>query len=172
MVLSTKAICLLLFSLTLLALITSSAAVIVIAGQGALTLSFASGALVGALIVLILSLEKVSFIRYSKIAARVLLQRAPMNATDILLEIECRRLLDRMGQLLERSNEGDRCLHCQRQSGHAADCPVPPAATLYAQGKAKRVPWRVFKERLFEKRLSKHVVHKGETLNGDDHSRT
>ena len=161
MVLSSRTVRLLLFSLTLLTVITSSAAALAIAGVGAVVLSFAAGMLVGAFVAIALSTEKVVLVRAGRAALRLLQQRAPVNASDVLLEIECRRLLDRMDQLLAQANAGDRCLHCQQQSGHDATCPVPPAAALYASGKAKRVPWQEFEKRLFKR------VQLGER-NGDD----
>ena len=160
MVLSSRTVRLLLFSLTLLTVITSSAAALAIAGVGAVVLSFAAGMLVGAFVAITLGVEKV-VMRAGRAALQLLQQRAPVNASDVLLEIECRRLLDRMGQLLAQANVGDRCLHCQQQSGHDATCPVPPAAALYASGKAKRVPWQEFEKRLFKR------VQLGER-NGDD----
>ena len=150
MVLSSRTVRLLLFSLTLLTVITSSAAALAIAGVGAVVLSFAAGMLVGAFVAITLGVEKV-VMRAGRAALQLLQQRAPVNASDVLLEIECRRLLDRMGQLLAQANVGDRCLHCQQQSGHDATCPVPPAAALYASGKAKRVPWQEFEKRLFKR---------------------
>ena len=161
MVLSSRTVRLLLFSLTLLTVITSSAAALVIVGAGAVVLSFAVGVFVGAFVAIALSTEKVVLVRAGRAALQLLQQRAPVNASDVLLEIECRRLLDRMGQLLAQANAGDRCLHCQQQSGHDATCPVPPAAALYASGKAKRVPWQEFEKRLFKR------VQLGER-NGDD----
>ena len=73
----------------------------------------------------------------------------PQNASDIAVEIECRRLLDRVNQLLEKAVSDDgHCHCCERWGAHEADCPVPAAQRLYQDGKAKRLPWREYKKTL------------------------
>jgi hypothetical protein len=162
-----------LFSLTLLAVITGSGAVMALSGQGRDVMLFGAGVGVGMSLVSALSLElwslsrarleamqlaiikAVAALQLGEINPRLLLsQYTPQNASDIHLEIECRRLLDRMHQLLEKAVSADgHCHCCERWGEHSDDCPVPAARRLYKSGKAKRVPWREYK-----KILSQDVV--------------
>jgi hypothetical protein len=172
-----KPIYLALLSLTLLAVIAGSGAVIALAGRGQYVIVFGAGVGVGMSLVSALSLElwslsrarleamqlaiikAVAAVQLGEINPRLLLsqytlQNTPQNASDIHLEIECRRLLDRTHQLLEKAVSADgHCHYCERWEAHADDCPVPAAKRLYESGKAKRVPWREYK-----KILSQDVV--------------
>jgi hypothetical protein len=164
-----------LFSLTLLAVIAGSGAVMALAGQGRDVMLFGAGVGVGMSLVSALSLElwslsrarleamqlaiikAVAALQIGEINPRWFLSRygePPQNASDITLEIECRRLLDRTHQLLEKAvSEDGHCRYCERWGDHADDCSVPAAQRLYESGKAKRVPWREYK-----KILSQDVV--------------
>jgi hypothetical protein len=162
-----------LFSLTLLAVIAGSGAVMALAGSGQYVIVFGTGVGVGMSLVSALSLElwslsrarfeamqlalikAVAALQLGEINPRLLLsQYTPQNASDIHLEIECRRLLDRTHQLLEKAISTDgHCRYCERWGAHAEDCAVPAAKRLYESGKAKRVPWREYK-----KILSQDVV--------------
>jgi hypothetical protein len=167
-----KPVYLALFSLTLLAVIVGSGAVMVLAGKGRDVILFAAGVGVGMSLVSALSLElwqlsrerlavmhkavvsAISALQLGEINPRWLLAQygttlTPHHASDILLEIECRRLLDRMQQLLAGavSDEGD-CHYCAGLNAHSEDCPVPAAQALYQAGKARRVPWCEYKKTL------------------------
>jgi hypothetical protein len=168
-----KPVYLALFSLTLLAVIAGSGAVMALAGRGQYVIVFGTGVGVGMSLVSALSLElwhlskerlqsmqaaivsAVVAVQLGEINPRLFLSRyTPQNASDIHLEIECRRLLDRTHQLLEKAVSADgHCHYCERWEAHADDCPVPAARRLYESGKAKRVPWREYK-----KILSQDVV--------------
>jgi hypothetical protein len=157
-----------LFSLTLLAVIAGSGAVMTLAGKGRDVMLFGAGVGVGMSLVSALSLElwslsrarleamqlaiikAVAALQIGEINPRWFLSRygePPQNASDITLEIECRRLLDRTHQLLEKAvSEDGHCRYCERWGDHADDCSVPAAQLLYESGKAKRVPWREYKK--------------------------
>ena len=163
-----------LFTLTLLAVIASSGAVMALLGKGHDVLVFSTGVAVGMSLVSALSLElwhllkdhlvqmqiaivdAVFTARVSEINPQLLLRHyapqqptTPQNASDIEVEIECRRLLDRTHQLLEKAvSEDGCCRYCKQQHAHTDDCPVPAAQWLYQQGKAKRLPWREYKKTL------------------------
>ena len=162
-----------LFSLTLLAVIASSGAVMALVGQGHDVLVFSLGVGCGMSLVSALSLEQwhllrdrlsemqttivsaISTAQVGEINPRLLLSQygkplaTPQNASDIEVEIECRRLLDRTHQLLEKAVSGDGyCGYCERWHAHQDDCPVPAAQLLYDSGKAKRLPWREYKKTL------------------------
>lgn len=168
-----KSVYLALFSLTLLAVIASSAATLVLAGQGRDVMLFSLGAgvgiSVGMSVIAAMSYElwKFSFVqlkamqaqvaevvlamRIGEINPRLILRRgtSPEHASDVHLELECRRLLDRLHQLLEKAVDADgHCRYCQQQDTHTDTCPVAAAQALYQAGKAKRVPWREYKKRL------------------------
>ena len=172
-----KPVYLLLFSLSLLAVIAASGAVMVLAGKGQEVMLLGAGVGVGMSIVSALSLELWQLLRrqlesmqkvivQSLCAARLgeinpslfLSQyasaRTPQHASEIHLEIECRRLLDRMGQLLARAVDSEgRCAVCGMCSGHSRQCPVPAAQQLFQAGKARRVPWCEYKKQLPEDAL-------------------
>jgi hypothetical protein len=157
-----------LFSLTLLAVIAGSGAVMALAGKGRDVMLFGAGVGVGMSLVSALSLElwslsrarleamqlaiikAVAAVQIGEIDPRLFLSRysePPQNASDITLEIECRRLLDRTQQLLEKAVSADGyCRYCERWGVHADDCAVPAAQRLYESGKAKRVPWREYQK--------------------------
>ena len=162
-----------LFTLTLLAVIASSGAMMALLGKGHDVLVFSTGVAVGMSLVSALSLElwhllkdhlvqiqiaivdAVFTARVSEINPQLLFSQlgkplaAPQNASDIEVEIECRRLLDRTHQLLEKAvSEDGCCRYCKQQHAHTDDCPVPAAQWLYQQGKAKRLPWREYKKTL------------------------
>lgn len=163
--LENRTVYLLLFSLTLLAVIAGSAAVIAIAGQGALVLSFAVGAAVGGGVVLSIVLSPgpawLAQVLTGLRRKKALKGASDSCLADVHLEIECRRLLDRMGQLLETAvDERCYCRYCQVHNGHKESCPVPAASALYAAGKAKRVPWREF-----EKQFPNGVIANGIVAN-------
>ena len=164
-----KPVYLALFSLTLLAVIAGSGAVMVLAGKGRDVFLFGAGVAVGMSLVSALSLElwhlsrerlaamqqaivrAVAVIQLGEINPQLLLNHyaIPQTASDIYLELECRRLLDRLHQLLEKAVDADgHCQHCHQWNTHTDTCPVVAAAELYRTGKAKRVPWREFKKRL------------------------
>jgi hypothetical protein len=157
-----------LFSLTLLAVIAGSGAVMALAGKGQYVIVFGAGVGVGMSLVSALSLElwhlskerlqsmqavivsAVVAVQLGDINPRLFLSRyTPQNASDIYLEIECRRLLDRLHQLLEKAVSADgHCRYCDLWGAHAEDCAVLAAQSLYESGKAKRVPWREYKKTL------------------------
>ena len=168
-----KPIYLALFSLTLLAVMASSGAVMALVGQGHDVLVFSAGVGVGMSFVSALSLEQwhllkarllqmqlelldtISAAQVGQINPQLLLSRygrplaTPQNASDIEVEIECRRLLDRTHQLLGKAVSGDGyCRYCEGWHEHQDDCPVPAAQRLYDSGKAKRLPWREYKKTL------------------------
>lgn len=175
MVLRLKPVYLALFALTLLAVIASSGAVMALLGKGRDVMVFGAGVGVGMSLVSALSLElwqlsrdrldsmqetiinAVAALRVGGINPRLLLSQygqfhqgaAPQNASDITLEIECRRLLDRLRQLLEKAVSDDgHCPHCDSWGQHDEDCPVPAAQLLYQAGREKRVIWREYKKTL------------------------
>jgi hypothetical protein len=157
-----------LFSLTLLAVIAGSGAVMALAGKGRDVMLFGAGVGVGMSLVSALSMElwslsrarleamqlaiikAVAALQIGEINPRWFLSRygePPKNASDITLEIECRRLLDRTHQLLEKAvSEDGYCRYCECWGNHVDDCAVPAAQLLYESGKAKRVPWREYKK--------------------------
>jgi hypothetical protein len=167
-----KPVYLALFSLTLLAVIAGSGAVMALAGQGRDVMLFGAGVGVGMSLVSALSLElwslssarleamqlaiikAVAAMQLGKINPRWFLNQSgtsctPQNASDITLEIECRRLLDRTGQLLEKAVTGDgHCRYCQSWDTHSEDCPALAAHLLYQSGREKRVPWHEYKKTL------------------------
>lgn len=169
MVLIRKPLYLALFSLTLLAVISGSGAVMALAGKGRDVMIFGAGVGVGMSLVSALSLElwKLSSAqlktmqktiigtlyaaRLGDINPRLFLNQYGTfrNASDINLEIECRRLLDRTHQLLAKAvSEDGHCPYCESWGEHGEDCPVPAAQLLYKTGKEKRVPWREYKKTL------------------------
>lgn len=164
-----------LFSLTLLAVIAGSGAVMALAGRGHDVFVFSAGVGVGMSLVLALGLEvwhlsrdrlqvmqstivrTMAALQLGGINPRLLLSQygstrayvTPQNATDVQLELECRRLLDRAHQLLEKTVSEHGCCHyCHQWHNHAGDCPVPATQALYERGKARRVPWREYKKTL------------------------
>lgn len=161
-----------LFSLTLLAVIAGSGAVMVLAGRGRDVFLFCAGMAVGMSLVSALSLElwhvardrlaemqaaivqAMTALYLGEVDPRLLLNRygtgpTPQNATDAQLELECRRLLDRTRQLLEKAVSDDGyCPYCECWGEHTEDCTVLAAQRLYQQGKEKRVPWREYKKTL------------------------
>ncbi|MEL7328536.1 MAG: hypothetical protein AAF171_02000 [Cyanobacteria bacterium P01_A01_bin.116] len=164
-----KPVYLVLFSLTLLTVIAGSSAIMVIAGKGRDVFVFCAGMGVGLSLVSALSLElwqltreylvtlqarlikMMAEVQMGEINPQLLLYRyaTPQKASDIHLELECRRLLDRLHQLLERAvSEEGYCRHCDSWGEHKRDCPVPAAQQLYHSGKAKRLPWREYKKTL------------------------
>jgi len=173
-----KPIYLALFSLTLLAVMAASGVLMVLAGKGHDVFLFGAGIAVGMSLVSALSLElgqqwreplarmPLADIQAAVVRAMAAIQlaeqhpqlllnhyRTPQNASDIhlelALELECRRLLDRLHLLLAGAvtDEGY-CHYCAELNAHADDCPVPAAQRLYCQGKDRRVPWREFKKSL------------------------
>jgi len=169
-----KPIYLALFSLTLLAVMAGSGALMVLAGKGREVFLFGAGIAVGMSLVSALSLEleqlwreplarmplanrqaavvrAMAAIQLAEQHPHLLLNhyRTPQQASDIHLELECRRLLDRLHLLLAGAvtDEGH-CHYCAELNAHADDCPVPAAQRLYCQGKDRRVPWREFKKSL------------------------
>jgi len=174
-----KPIYLALFSLTLLAVIAASGALMVLAGKGRDVFLFGAGVGLGMSLVSALSLElgqqwpeplarmplaamplanrqaavvrAMAAIQLAEPHPHLLLNhyRTPQQASDIHLELECRRLLDRLHLLLAGAvtDEGH-CHYCAELNAHADDCPVPAAQRLYCQGKDRRVPWREFKKSL------------------------
>lgn len=170
---SLRPIYLALFALTLLAAIAGSGALMAISGQGHDVLVFSMGVGMGMSLVSALSLElwhllrsrlvemqadivrAIALTQIGEIDPRLLLSQyappptAPQNASDITIEIECRRLLDRTQQLLSKAVTDDGyCRYCERWGEHDRDCPVPAAQRLYESGKAKRMPWREYKKTL------------------------
>ena len=164
-----KPVYLALFSLTLLAVIAGSGAVMVLAGKGHDVFLFGAGVAVGISFVSALSLElwhlsrerlavmqqaivkTIAVMQLGEINPQLLLTHyaTPQKASDIHLELECRRLLDRLHQLLAKAVSDDGyCPHCNLWGEHTEECPVPAAQRLYEQGKAKRVPWREYKKTL------------------------
>ena len=164
-----KPVYLALFSLSLLAVIAGSGAVMVLAGKGRDVMVFGAGVAVGMSLVSALSLElwhlsrerlaamqqaivrAVAAIQLGEINPQLLLTHyaTPQKASDIHLELECRRLLDRLYQLLAKAvSEDGYCPYCGLWGHHTEECPVPAAQRLYEQGKAKRVPWREYKKTL------------------------
>ena len=176
---------LLLFSLTLLAVIAGSSAVLALVGKGQDLLVFSLGAGIGMLLTLVLvwgptveigisrwqrSRDHLAAMQQRLVETTAALQLAiclaelnprlllaqfgqapsPRSyAADIYLELECRRLLDRVHQLLEKAvSEDSCCRYCERWGTHTSHCPVPAAQLLYARGKEKRVPWREYKKTL------------------------
>ena len=163
-----------LFSLTLLTIIAGSGAVMVLAGRGHDMFVFSAGVGVGMSLVSALSVElwglsrdrlqemhssiirTVVALHLGEVNPRLLLSQyglqnctTPQNATDVQLELECRRLLDRVHQLLEKAVSVDGyCHHCCQWHEHSSDCPVPATQALYECGKARRVPWREYKKTL------------------------
>ena len=161
-----------LFSLSLLAVIAGSGAVMVLAGKGRDVFLFCSGMAVGMSLFSALSLElwslsreqleemqaeivqTIAALQLGELNPRLLLsqyrtQTIPHNADDVHLELECRRLLDRMNQLLAIAVSDDGyCYCCKRWGAHADSCTVLAAQQLYQQGKKKRVPWREYKKTL------------------------
>jgi hypothetical protein len=162
-----------LFSLTLLAVIAGSGAVMALAGKGRDVMLFGAGVGVGMSLVSALSMElwqlsrtrleamqlaiikAVAALQLGEINPRMLLSQygvphagtTPQNASDITLEMECRRLLDRTHQLLAKAvSEDGYCRYCECWGNHADDCAVLAAQLLYESGKAKRVPWREYKK--------------------------
>jgi hypothetical protein len=157
-------------SLTLLAVIAGSGAVMALAGKGRDVMLFGAGVGVGMSLVSALSLElwslsharleamqlaiikAVAALQIGEINPRWFLSRysvTPQNASDVTLEIECRRLLDRTYQLLEKAvSEEGYCRYCEQWGDHADNCTVPAAQLLYESGEAKRVPWREYKKML------------------------
>ncbi|MEM9091899.1 MAG: hypothetical protein AAGC93_24575 [Cyanobacteria bacterium P01_F01_bin.53] len=175
MVLMRRPLYLALFSLTLVAVIAGSGAVMALVGKGRDVMVFGMGVGVGMSLVSALSMElwqlsrqrlavmqqeiirALSGVLLGEINPHWLLTQCgnleqalpPQHASDIHLEIECRRLLDRMHQLLETAvSDTGHCHYCKRHLGHTADCPVPAAQQLYGEGKARRVPWREYKKTL------------------------
>jgi len=174
-----KPIYLALFSLTLLAVMAASGALMVLAGKGRDVFLFGAGVAVGMSLVSALSLElgqqwreplarmplacmplanrqaavvrAMAAIQLAEHHPQLLLNhyRTPQKASDIHLELECRRLLDRLHLLLAGAvtDEGY-CHYCAELNAHSDDCPVPAAQRLYWQGKDRRVPWREFKKSL------------------------
>ena len=178
-----KPIYLALFSLTLLAVMAGSGALMVLAGKGREVFLFGAGIAVGMSLVSALSLElgqlrpeplarmplapmpladmqaavvrAMAAIQLAEQHPHLLLNhyRTPQKASDIhlelALELECRRLLDRLHLLLAGAvtDEGY-CHYCAELNAHADDCPVTAAQRLYCQGKDRRVPWREFKKTL------------------------
>lgn len=162
-----------LFSLTLLSVIAGSGAMMALAGKGHDVFIFSAGLGVGMSLVSALSLElwnlsrdylvrmqasvigAIAAMHLGEINPRLLLSQyatatqTPPNAADFAVEIECRRLLDRVHQLLDKT-EGDNgcCRYCECRGEHDEDCPVAAARRLYQQGKAKRLPWREYKKSL------------------------
>lgn len=171
-----KPVYLALFSLTLLAVIAGSGAVMALVGQGRDVMLFGLGVGFGMSLVSALSLELVTVARrrleamqetivgalwtlqVQAVNPRFLLNGynsaprpvAPQNASDITLELECRRLLDRMRQLLENTaDEAGQCRYCQSPAdAHESHCPVLAAQVLYQAGKEKRIPWREYQKTL------------------------
>ena len=164
-----------LFSLTLLAVIVSSGAAMAIAGLGRDVFVFTLGLALGTSLVSALSLERwyllreylramqadivgaISAVQVGEVNPQLLLSQyssgrttqTPQHASDVQLELECRRLLDRLYQLLDKAESEDGfCRYCNCWDGHSDDCPVPAARSLYQQGKARRVPWREYKKSL------------------------
>lgn len=158
-----------LFSLTLLAVIAGSGAVMALAGKGHDVFLFSAGVAVGMSLVSALSLElwhlsrdrlaamqqaiirAIAAIQLGEINPQLLLNSyaTPQKATDVQLELECRRLLDRMHQLLAKAVSDDSyCRYCDSWAEHSEDCPVPAAQRLYALGREKRVPWQEYKKTL------------------------
>ena len=166
-----------LFSLTLLAVIASSGAAMAIFGFGRDVFVFTLGLALGTTLVSALSLERwyllrgylramqaniiraIAVAQLGDINPQLLLSqyanqygkttRTPHHASDVQLELECRRLLDRLYQLLDKAESEDGyCRYCTCWDSHSDDCPVPAARLLYQQGKAKRVPWREYKKSL------------------------
>ena len=158
-----------LFSLTLLAVIAGSSALLVLTGKGRDLLLFSTGIGVGMSLVSALSLElwhlsrqhlatmqqtvleAVAAMHLGQINPRLLLNsyRTPQQASDIYLELECRRLLDRMHQLLAKAVTDDGfCSCCNHWGTHSTECPIPAAQLLYARGKRKRLPWREYRKTL------------------------
>ena len=158
-----------LFSLTLLAVIAGSSALLVLAGKGRDLLLFSTGIGVGMSLVSALSLElwhlsrqhlatmqqtvleAVAAMHLGQINPRLLLNsyRTPQQASDIYLELECRRLLDRMHQLLAKAVTDDGfCSYCNHWGTHSTECPIPAAQLLCARGREKRLPWREYKKTL------------------------
>ncbi|MEO1396102.1 MAG: hypothetical protein AAFV90_24655 [Cyanobacteria bacterium J06634_5] len=175
MVLINRPLYLALFSLTLVAVIAGSGAVMALSGKGHDVMVFGAGVGVGMSLVSALSMElwQLSWQRLAgmqqeiiRAIAGMLLgeinphwllkqygdpERAlpPQHASDSHLEIECRRLLDRMHQLLETAvSDSGHCYYCEMHLGHTDECPVPAAQRLYGEGKARRVPWREYKKTL------------------------
>lgn len=175
MVLIRRPLYLALFSLTLLAVISGSGAVMALVGKGRDVMIFGAGVGSGMSLVSALTLElwklsserlnamqetivsTISAAQLGDINPRLFLSQysgfgravAPQNASDINLEIECRRLLDRTHQLLEKAvSEDGHCPYCNNWEGHGEECPVPAAQLLYKTGKEKRVPWREYKKTL------------------------
>ncbi|MEL6351591.1 MAG: hypothetical protein AAFR58_07495 [Cyanobacteria bacterium J06627_28] len=164
-----KTVYLALFSLTLLAVIASSSAVMVLAGRGRDVLLFGTGVGIGMSLLAAMShqLWRLSFMqlrametqiaeamlaaRLGQINPRLVLRStaAPERASDVHLELECRRLLDRVHQLLEKAVDPDgHCRYCEQKDAHAETCPVVAAEALYQAGRARRVPWREYRKRL------------------------
>lgn len=158
-----------LFSLTLLAVIAGSGAVMTLTGKGRDVIVFGAGVGVGMSLVSALSLEMwhlsrerlaamqtaiiraIAAIQLGEIHPQLLLNSyaTPQKATDVQLELECRRLLDRMHQLLDKAVSDDGyCRYCNSWAAHIEDCPVPAAQRLYALGREKRLPWREYKKTL------------------------
>lgn len=163
-----------LFSLTLLAVIVSSGAAMAIAGLGRDVFIFTLGLAVGTSLVSALSLERwhllraylremqadtikaIAAVQLREINPQLLLSQysnrttqTPHHASDVQLELECRRLLDRLYQLLEKTEREDgSCRYCTGWDEHTNDCPIPAARSLYQQGKARRIPWREYKKSL------------------------
>ncbi|MEL7071658.1 MAG: hypothetical protein AAGN15_23825 [Cyanobacteria bacterium J06581_3] len=156
-----------LFALTLLAVIAGSGALMAIAGLGREVMLFCMGVGAGMALVLAFSVELwklardqlavmqtqvadvVLALRLGEINPRLVLGATPSHASDVVLELECRRLLDRVRQLLEKAVDADgRCRYCEQWNTHTDSCPVAAAEALYRAGKAKRVPWREYKKRL------------------------
>lgn len=162
MVLGSKSVYLLLFLLTLLAVIAGSSAVMVLAGKGQTVIIFAMGMTVGMALSGAVSLElyQLGMAWFATVFAlrdtslRLFLSQrdkaiaTPQNASDVQLEIECRRLLDRTGQLLDLLVDEDGCCRYCCEATHEESCPVLAAAQLYEKGKARRVPWQEFEKTL------------------------
>ena len=169
MVLIQRPFYLLLFSLTLLAVIAGSGALMALSGRGRDVMVFSAGIGIGMVIVSALTMElwKLSSqqltvmqeqiadvalaLQLGEIHPRLMLSPSatPEHASDSHLELECRRLLDRLHQLLEKAVDADgHCQHCNQWNTHTGDCRVVAAQALYRAGKARRVPGREYKKSL------------------------
>ena len=165
MVLIQRPFYLALFALTLLAVIAGSGALMAISGLGREVMIFCAGVGMGMALVLAFSVELwklardqlaamqtqvadvVLALQLGEINPRLVLGATPSHASDVVLELECRRLLDRMHQLLEKAVDADgHCQYCEQWNTHTDSCPVAAAQALYQTGKAKRVPWREYKK--------------------------
>lgn len=175
MVLIRKPVYVALFAMTLLAVIAGSGAIMALTGKGRDVMIFGVGVGVGMSLVSALSLElwqlsrdridsmqetiirAIAALQLGSINPHLLLSQygrlrpdaTPQNASEINLEIECRRLLDRLRELLDGAVGDDgHCHYCDGWGQHDSKCRALAAQVMYQAGKRKRVVWDEYKKTL------------------------